>query len=352
MDEISAVLDEFLTWMGSPLTEDGFFEWWMILCAGLVLIILLIAVLLIVRHRRKKKRAAEKPQAEGAAQIPTTLKIPRKKKPEGKTQEPGRTVTIQDTQPQGPLIVSNLQGLGDRTDQQDAFGMSPVSAYPSVGFTAVMCDGMGGMADGGRVARLAVERLLADSPGAMLFENKEAASETEMIGLTVDRIRETSKAIYRQLFGQGGSTLVMTYVLRGDLYFWTVGDSDLFLSRGGRLYALNERHEYQKTLLRKAAKGLVRADQAFSDPQAAALMEYVGKEDIEVECTRRPLKLQKNDRLLLCSDGVSDYLTLREIGEAMTLRPHETARKLEELIEQKAVTGQDNYTAIIIQYNE
>ena len=351
--DLSAILDDIFTWLESPLAEDGFLEWWMILCAGLVLIILAIVIAVLVRRRRRKKReAAGTAQSKGTGVISKTVKEPPKKKRRQTTFEPGKTVTIQDTQPQGPLIVSNLQGLGDRSEQQDAFGMSLVSAYQAEGFTAVLCDGMGGMADGARVARLAVDRLLADSPGNQLFRNGAAASPDDMVKHTAAKIRETSKEIYGQLFGQGGSTLVMTYILRGQLYFWTLGDSDLFLMRGGRLYALNERHEYQKTLLRKAAKGLVRTDQAFSDPQAAALMEYMGKEETDVEYTRRPLKLLKNDRLLLCSDGISDSLTLREIESAMVLSPHGAAAALEERIEQKALIGQDNYTAILIQYNE
>ena len=47
------------------------------------------------------------------------------------------------------LEAANLQGLGNRTEQQDAFGVSPLERYESDGLLAVLCDGMGGMAEEG-----------------------------------------------------------------------------------------------------------------------------------------------------------------------------------------------------------
>ena len=58
------------------------------------------------------------------------------------------------------LEAANLQGLGNRTEQQDAFGVSPLERYESDGLLAVLCDGMGGMAEGGRIAAETVEELL------------------------------------------------------------------------------------------------------------------------------------------------------------------------------------------------
>ena len=51
------------------------------------------------------------------------------------------------------LELANLQGIGSREEQQDAFGISPVDRYEEDGLLAVLCDGMGGMA-GGRPDRV------------------------------------------------------------------------------------------------------------------------------------------------------------------------------------------------------
>ena len=50
------------------------------------------------------------------------------------------------------LDIANLQGLGQREQQQDAFGISPADRYETDGILAVLCDGMGGMAEGQRIA--------------------------------------------------------------------------------------------------------------------------------------------------------------------------------------------------------
>ena len=92
-------------------------------------------------------------------------------------------------------------------------------------------------------------------------------------------------------------------------------------------------------------------EEAFTDPQAGALSEYIGKEDVKCDCTCIPFPLQPEDALLLCSDGVSDTLTLKQIREAMALEPQACCDKLEEEILAAEKPNQDNYTAIVLKYH-
>ena len=62
------------------------------------------------------------------------------------------------------LEIANLQGLGQREQQQDAFGISPADRYETDGILAVLCDGMGGMAEGQRIAIQTVSCLLNQFP--------------------------------------------------------------------------------------------------------------------------------------------------------------------------------------------
>ena len=64
-----------------------------------------------------------------------------------------------------------------------------------------------------------------------------------------------------------------------------------------------------------------------------------------------PFLLQPEDALLLCSDGVSDTLTLKQIREAMALSSQACCDKLEEEIMAAGKPGQDNYTAIAMKYH-
>lgn len=144
----------------------------------------------------------------------------------------------------------------------------------------------------------------------------------------------------------------MAALLRGQsLSFWCVGDSDLFLWREGTLYALNIRQEFKNDLVLRALDGAFPVEEAFADPQAGALSEYIGKEDVKCDYTYIPFSLLPEDALLLCSDGVSDTLTLKQIREAMALPPQACCDKLEEEILAAGKPNQDNYTAIVLKYH-
>ena len=186
-----------------------------------------------------------------------------------------------------------------------------------------------------------------------------AETAAEMVGMfpwendstVADWIRQRSGRVYQQFRGHGGTTLVAA-LLRGKfLSFWGVGDSDLFLLRDGKLYALNVRQEYKNDLVLRALEGTFPVEEAFFDPQAGALSEYIGKEDVRCDYTYIPFPLQPEDVLLLCSDGVSDTLTLRQIRETMALSPQACCDKLEEEILAAGKPNQDNYTAIVLKYH-
>ena len=163
-------------------------------------------------------------------------------------------------------------------------------------------------------------------------------------------IRDSTQTIYQQFYGHGGCTLVAAWILGNQLHFWSVGDSDLFLLREHQLYALNTRQEFQKDLLLRSFHGAFPIEEAFSDPQAGALSQYIGKEEVTLDRTHIPLSLFPGDTLLLCSDGISDPLTLKQIREAMELPVQDCCSALEAAIRKAALPTQDNYTAIVLHY--
>ena len=238
----------------------------------------------------------------------------------------------------GELEAANLQGMGSRTEQQDAFALSKLDQYEEQGILAVLCDGMGGMAEGGRIARQTVAEILSVFP----WEEDSVIQE---------KIREISQSVYRQFCGHGGATLVAALLRENQLSFWCVGDSDLFLLRDGNLYALNIRQEFRNELFLMALEGAFPPEKAYEDPQAGALSEYIGKETLQIDATRKPFLLKSGDTLLLCSDGVSDTLTLKQIREAMEEDPFSCCSRLEKEILEAAKPNQDNYTAIVLKYH-
>ncbi len=301
-------MGEIITWLKTPIWKDGALTVWMI--AAILFVVLII--LLFCCFLRKKRKKTFPPQDS-----PTT-------------QQPARFCEIE---------IANLQGLGNRSEQQDAFGLSPAVDIASNGLFAVLCDGMGGMAEGGRIARETVSELLSVFP----WKSND---------VILSKIRERSKKVYEQFLGHGGTTLVAAHIFHNKLWFWCVGDSDLFLQREGRLYTLNIRQEYRNDLLLRALDGAFAIEEIFTDPQAGALCEYIGKKDIVCETPRIPFVLQPEDMLLLCSDGISDTLSLKEICGAMNEAPQDCYRILEDKIISANLPHQDNYTAIILKYHK
>lgn len=291
-----------------PLFPGSVIRIWMVIAAGTVLLLALIFVLiLLLRKRKRKAKAAEAPITEQPKLLPM-------------------------------LEIANLQGIGSREEQQDAFGISRMDRYETDGLLAVLCDGMGGMTEGGKIATETVSWLVGIFPWA---------DHSDIPGW----ISQHSARVFRQFLGHGGTTLVAALLNGNRLFFWCVGDSDLFLLRDGKLYALNIRQEYQNELVLRALDGAFPVEEAFYDPQAGALSEYIGKEAVECDYNRIPFSLQPEDVLLLCSDGVSDTLTLKQIREAMVLSPQACCDKLEAEIQSAGRSNQDNYTAIVLTYH-
>ena len=301
-------MEGIFSWLNQPLVQDSFIRIWMAIAAGagLVLVIILMVVLL-----RKKKKKEEPDVNEPITEKPAPLPV---------------------------LELANLQGLGMREEQQDAFGISRMGRLEEDGLLAVLCDGMGGMAEGGMIAA----ETAAEMVGMFPWEDDGAVAEW---------LRQRSSRVFQQFRGHGGTTLVAALIRGQSLSFWCIGDSDLFLLREGKLYALNVRQEFKNDLVLRALEVAFPVEEAFADPQAGALSEYIGKEDVKCDYTYLPFSLQAEDVLLLCSDGVSDTLTLKQIREAMALSPQACCDRLESEILAAGKANQDNYTAIVVKYH-
>lgn len=236
------------------------------------------------------------------------------------------------------IEIANVQGIGNRSEQQDAFGASRIGDYETNGILLTVCDGMGGMASGGVIARDVLSKILEAFPWKIDFD-------------VPGYLSTISNNVYDNFYGQGGSTVVMIHLKENKLRFWSIGDSDILLFRNGSLIPLNLRHEYSNDLIVKALDlGFPVAD-AFSDPQAAALSEYIGKRNPLCETNRIPLELVPGDTVLLCSDGISDTLTFDQIAADLTLPIDQAATMIEQEIISADLENQDNYTGIILRYN-
>ena len=247
----------------------------------------------------------------------------------------------------GPLAirVANLQGIGEREEQEDSFAVLNATALAelsSQGLFALVADGMGGM-EGGRQA----SEWAADFFIQRFRERDPKRSVPEWFYQSVHVV---SDSVYRQFGGRSGTTLVAVHLLEDRLHWLSVGDSAIYLARDGGVFQLNREHTCLNQLfLQELEREVIDKERAISDPDAPRLTSFVGIDRLaEVDLNLRPLTLKRGDALLLCSDGISGVLTPPELLEAMSLPPEESAALLEHMVLEKGIPGQDNYTGILI----
>ena len=130
-------------------------------------------------------------------------------------------------------------------------------------------------------------------------------------------------------------------------YCCHVGDSRLYTYREGNLVQVTRDHTYVADL---QANGEITEEEAFIHPQRHILMKALGVEE-SVRSDSLHFKLVPNDRLLLCSDGLSDMLRDQEILDIMGGADLE--KVADELLERSLSNGgRDNVSFIIIDMAE
>lgn len=192
---------------------------------------------------------------------------------------------------------------------------------------AVM-DGMGGERQGDAASRAAAEAL-ARHGGLLRWGKPARAAEALACRL--------NGAARKALGGQrGGTTLALAFLRGGRLYTCHAGDSRVYLLREGALTRLTQDH---------VPGGAVRGRK--DAPRAHTLLRYLGaEEDGAGLCqTGGPVRIRRGDRLLLCSDGVTDMLADGDILRIMKAAdtPERAAQAL--LDAAMAAGGRDNATA-------
>lgn len=166
---------------------------------------------------------------------------------------------------------------------------------------AVLADGMGGHAGGAIASRMACERFVSAYAEANGDENR---------GRLVDALEAANVAIAETVASNPmlsgmGSTLVGVTFCEDGVEWVSVGDSPLMLYRRGEIAFLNEDHSLAPELDRLAAAGEISEEDAKRDPRRHMLRSAVTGDEIElVDYSKRPLKVEPGDYIILASDGL------------------------------------------------
>ena len=216
-------------------------------------------------------------------------------------------------------------------------------SYLSAKPVAAVADGMGGHSAGEVASAIAIEELAAlGSRGP--WENETAATDDlkQAILRANRRIREMA-AGDRKLLGMG--TTLVALLEDGDMvHVANVGDSRGYLLRQGELSQVTVDHSLVQELV---DDGRLSPEDAERHPQRSVITRALGI-DPEVEFDLFTYKLQVGDRLLLCSDGLSDVVEPAQIRNVLlrVRNSHQAARKLVTVANEQG--GPDNITVIVV----
>ena len=216
-------------------------------------------------------------------------------------------------------------------------------SYLSSQPVAAVADGMGGHSAGEVASAIAIEELAALG-GRGPWENETAATDDlkQAILRANRRIREMA-ASDRKLNGMG--TTLVALLEDGDMvHVANVGDSRGYLLRQGELSQVTVDHSLVQELV---DDGRLSPEDAERHPQRSVITRALGI-DPEVEFDLFTYKLQVGDRLLLCSDGLSDVVEPAQIRKVL-LRVRNAHRAARELVTvANAHGGPDNITVIVV----
>ncbi len=229
-----------------------------------------------------------------------------------------------------------------RETNQDAYATGEL---PEGVAWAVVCDGMGGVAGGNIAATTAVK---------VISERITSAYRASMQGrsiknLLVSAINAANVSVYdiaqaNPEFSGMGTTVVCAIVTEHMAYISHVGDSRAYMLSGDTLEQLTRDHSMVQDMVET---GKITQLEAKLHPQKNIITRALGVQpEVRIDFFERAM--ENNDILLLCTDGLSNYVESDEICTLVNGTYYEFAERLVSRALQNG--GGDNVTAVTLAY--
>lgn len=251
----------------------------------------------------------------------------------------------QDESRPAALRVGKLQNIGKRSGQQDSMGVIPVQG----GVFAVVADGMGGLSDGDKVSQKIVQTMLGD------VNNHRA----DQIAGNMAQLVAHANSEVNQMLGfsnqyKSGSTLLAVVAEPGRFHWIAVGDSRIYLYRGGSIIQINHEHVFEAELITKAVNHELSFQEARGNKKKGSVTSFIGMGELRyIDMSLGPVLFVPGDKILLMSDGVFNTLSETELSRLLEANPDpaQAAMAIEAGVLSRNRPHQDNFSCIIIDYS-
>ena len=166
-----------------------------------------------------------------------------------------------------------------------------------------------------------------------------------------DYIKNCTELIRKQLaekkLNKGGTTFAMAYAVNDCIYLFSMGDSRIYLYRSGTLQRISRDHTLAQ---KKYEANIFSFEEAEKSTDSHILTRYLGMDTESAEFKAESydhITLTCNDKLLICSDGLYDMCSDRQITDILS---EKSAPYSIELLKAALHNGgADNITCLVIE---
>lgn len=211
---------------------------------------------------------------------------------------------------------------------------------------AIIADGMGGHAAGEVASEIAVNIVREDFARSGAVEGLHEAIEKANLAIIKDASDNPER------FGMGTTVIAVgiTYDTEGvgSPTLFNVGDSRAYQLRDGALRQLSDDHSVAEEWVRM---GRLTPEEALTHPRRHQLTRALGVEE-KLDIDVLSLDIHVGDRILLCSDGLTNELSNEEIARIASA-PNSLDAAVTELVNgAKRAGGNDNISVILLEFDE
>ncbi|MFD1849103.1 Stp1/IreP family PP2C-type Ser/Thr phosphatase [Oceanobacillus bengalensis] len=228
-----------------------------------------------------------------------------------------------------------------RSHNEDAGG---IFYNQSNQFLAVIADGMGGHQAGDVASQMAISLIREKWENTNTFKTPD-----EIEKWLTDSIKDINEAIYlhatenKECEGMG-TTIVITIHIHDFLTIAHIGDSRCYMLNEDGFKQITEDHSLVNALVQS---GQITKDDALYHPRKNVVLRALGSEN-NVEVDIRTINVETGDKILLCTDGLTDKIVDDELYEVIRSGSElpEIGQRLIDMANDRG--GEDNISLIIL----
>lgn len=234
-------------------------------------------------------------------------------------------------------MIERISDIGNiRQLNEDTYGILEDEVFNLF----LICDGMGGHNAGEVASALAKETVLDFMKG---IQQEELLLPSLMKAITKANHEIYALSSKEKTMSGMGTTMTAALSHHGRLDIAHVGDSSLYVVYNNEIKKITKDHSYVQELV---DLGKVTEEDAKHHPNKNIITRAVGT-NLHVEIEAYTRQTDHEEIYLLCTDGLSDYLSAQEILEKLSGSQdmHKSMKELVDMAKERG--GRDNITLVI-----